>query len=183
VIQAEIDTSREAVLARLERDGERRRNPITAWFEDYPFVTSWISFMDAHRGRDGRRANLYEEYQRGYLWFAVIRPRVLQRDWHKCWICRGHATEVHHASYHPFVMAGLADEWLYSVCRECHEFVHKGHPGQPGTSNHDLWRRLNAGRVRRQRKLRRQYGDTRPTRAQVKAWHALGIERPDPVPL
>jgi hypothetical protein len=170
VNQAEID----AAFAKLDRNHEQRMNPLTAWFEDYPFVSYWTEFMGIQCGRDGIRANLYEEYQRNHLWFAVIRPRVLKRDRDKCWVCRGRATEVHHASYHPFVMVGLADEWLYSVCRRCHEFVHKGHSDRPGTSNHDLWRRLNEGRVRRQVKLRRQYGETRPNRQQIRAWHALG---------
>jgi hypothetical protein len=41
------------------------------------------------------------------------------RSWYidECWRCHSAGNDVHHASYHPLVMAGLADEWLFTLCR------------------------------------------------------------------
>lgn len=66
----------------------------------------------------------YPRYLRRKLWKETIKPRVLERDRHTCFRCKGLADVVHHRSYAPEVMAGDADERLVSLCEGCHETVH-----------------------------------------------------------
>ena len=63
----------------------------------------------------------YEKYRRRKLW-KTIRNRVLSRDG-QCMRCTGKAEVVHHRSYAPEVMQGLADEYLVSLCHGCHTVV------------------------------------------------------------
>ncbi|MEJ0046203.1 MAG: HNH endonuclease signature motif containing protein [Rhodospirillales bacterium] len=68
----------------------------------------------------------YNAYLRGKKW-RTIRERILARDGNECCICpppmSAPATEVHHRSYHPLVLKGVADEQLISLCRACHRYV------------------------------------------------------------
>ena len=64
----------------------------------------------------------YEKYLRRKLW-KTIRGRILERDGGRCFRCNGGADEVHHRSYAPEVMEGLADGWLVSLCGGCHTVV------------------------------------------------------------
>lgn len=66
----------------------------------------------------------YELYIHSQLW-QTIRERVLKRDGTKCRTCYRKATQVHHLSYHPRVMAGEDDSQLMSVCRPCHKEIHQ----------------------------------------------------------
>jgi hypothetical protein len=64
----------------------------------------------------------YAKYRRRKLW-KTIRTRVLGRDRGRCFRCCGKADVVHHRSYGPEVMEGLADEYLISLCDGCHTVV------------------------------------------------------------
>lgn len=64
----------------------------------------------------------YTKYLRRKLW-KTIRARILARDGGLCLRCNGGGEEVHHRSYAPEVMEGLADEWLVSLCGGCHTVV------------------------------------------------------------
>lgn len=74
----------------------------------------------------------YTEYLASDRW-AGIRRSVLKRDKRLCRLCGGAATEVHHASYSRAALLGRDTTHLYSVCRECHEWVEfrPGHRGEP----------------------------------------------------
>jgi hypothetical protein len=64
----------------------------------------------------------YRDYLASPLW-RRIRRRVLKRDGKRCARCGGEAVVVHHRSYAPRVLDGLADEWLASLCEGCHHIV------------------------------------------------------------
>jgi hypothetical protein len=57
----------------------------------------------------------------------------MKRDGKRCIRCGGEATHVHHRSYAPEVMAGLADEKLISICEGCHHIVEFDDQGQRRT--------------------------------------------------
>jgi hypothetical protein len=71
----------------------------------------------------------YQKYLRRKLW-KTIKERVLDRDSWKCFRRGGGAAVVHHRSYAPEVMQGLADEYLVSLCDGCHAVVHKDDAGR-----------------------------------------------------
>jgi hypothetical protein len=130
-----IDASREAGarwdfrerFAELERSCHRlRTGPFEATFEDYCYQSMWERYW---LKRDCRTGDDYANFLQSDLWRKSIRPRVLKRDNRVCFSCGGRANDVHHASYHPLVMAGSADEWLFSVCRTCHDSMHEAEAG------------------------------------------------------
>jgi hypothetical protein len=70
----------------------------------------------------------YSNYLVSELWKS-IREKVLRRDAHTCYGCRGFAFQVHHKEYTVAVLKGTNLTPLVSVCRDCHqkiEFDHKG---------------------------------------------------------
>jgi hypothetical protein len=107
-----IDASREAGarwdfrerFAELERSCHRlRTGPFEATFEDYCYQSMWERYW---LKRDCRTGDDYANFLQSDLWRKSIRPRVLKRDNRVCFSCGGRANDVHHASYHPLVMAG-----------------------------------------------------------------------------
>jgi ribosome modulation factor len=168
------DAPYQCLLSWAKGEDERRLNPLIARFEDFATPLEWSVIQHVSLGEPGSRqiADYYPEYQKGALWRIVIRPRVLARDNYTCWCCSFGANSVHHASYHPLVMSGLADEWLFSVCSKCHEGIHSGDPSYPLQ-----WRRLNArlnkrGFVRQRWKQRIDFGQNLPTPEQIARWQA-----------
>jgi hypothetical protein len=168
------DAGYENLLSWVKGQDGRRLDPLTARFEDFPSPMEWSAGLHVWLGKpDPRRiADYYPEYLQSALWRLVIRPRVLARDGYECWRCAYGASEVHHASYHPIVMAGLADEWLFSICRKCHEYIHCDDP-----SYGLQWRRLNArlnkrGLLRGRWKKRIDFGQNLPTQKQIAQWQA-----------
>jgi hypothetical protein len=130
-------------------------DPLTTYFEHYPLPPPHGWSM--------------QDYRRSDLWGLVIRPRVLRRDAYECWRCAHGGLDVHHVSYHPFVLAGLADEWLFTVCRSCHRYIHEG------ATNLDQWRRLNyqftkRGFPRLKMRVRMKIGHTLPSKKQISQW-------------
>jgi hypothetical protein len=168
------DAQYQYLLSWAKGEDGRKLDPLIAHFEDFPIPLVWAVNLHVWLGQpDPRRiADYYPEYQKSALWRIVIRPRVLARDGHACWRCAFGANEVHHASYHPLVMAGFADEWLFSVCGKCHEGIHANDPSP------DLqWRRLNSrltqrGFPRQRWKQRIDFGQNLPTPDQVARWQA-----------
>lgn len=65
----------------------------------------------------------YDEYLQSNLW-RRIRVAVLDRDEWRCVRCDGDAEDVHHRAYDPEIMDGRALEWLVSLCKGCHKFIH-----------------------------------------------------------
>jgi hypothetical protein len=158
-----------AVSAWMERDLKRRMNPLTATFEEYPSSTYWEGYMSSRRGQTGAKN---ADYLNGTLWFDIIRPRILKRDSWRCFRCNHRdASHVHHASYHPFVMVGLADEWLYTLCRPCHDAVHER---KLNPDNLTMWTRLHDWRgPMNHRKRRMPYSTHLPTTDQCVRWDLL----------
>lgn len=65
----------------------------------------------------------YKDYLESELWLT-IRTRILERDDHKCRICRKKkAVAVHHTTYSILVLAGKMDTQLMAVCGGCHKRV------------------------------------------------------------
>ncbi len=72
----------------------------------------------------------YAEYLASPLW-RQIRAKVLGRAKGKCHICKtAPPTQVHHRSYHAYVLSGMALGRLNAVCRPCHELGEFGDHGQ-----------------------------------------------------
>jgi hypothetical protein len=73
------------------------------------------------------KRSAYLEYLSSPLWRDRIRPRVMERDGHRCRTCSGKKRlQVHHRSYDNAVMKGRDDTQLITLCRACHlniEFV------------------------------------------------------------
>ena len=65
----------------------------------------------------------YPQYLKSALWME-IRGRVLERDKNICQDCGREASQVHHMSYKPAVMAGENDSQLVSLCCGCHDKRH-----------------------------------------------------------
>ena len=60
-------------------------------------------------------------YLREPLWLETIRPRILDRDDHRCRVCNSiDHIQVHHRSYDNDVMRGENDEKLITLCRKHH---------------------------------------------------------------
>jgi hypothetical protein len=85
--------------------------------------------------------NYHSHYLKSKLWRRIKR-RILKRDNHICFRCKGEAKEVHHKSYLPSVLRGERDDQLVSLCRGCHEYIHT--EGNRIFSSEDVEKRLNA---------------------------------------
>ena len=143
----------EQMVADLERRRQRIMNPLAATFEDYPYWHDWRTWF-IHNPTSRQR--LHDRYRRR-------ETRVLTRDNWECFRCEDSAVIVHHASYHPFVMAGFADEWLYCLCTACHDIVNK-RARDPA----ERWRQLH-----KRREPRIAYGSNLPSEDQIAKWLAL----------
>jgi hypothetical protein len=94
-----------------------------------------LSFFDTLKGMGFRD---YDDYRKSWLWRKVTR-RIRKRDEDRCFRCRGDAggaggpVHVHHRSYTPTVLAGLADEYLVCLCEGCHNIIHFDDYGQRRT--------------------------------------------------
>jgi 5-methylcytosine-specific restriction endonuclease McrA len=77
--------------------------------------------------RRDKRKKEYELYLRSDTW-KKIRLAVLRRDEHRCLTttCERKATVVHHIRY-PKVLGQEKLAWLYSLCRPCHDEIHRIH--------------------------------------------------------
>lgn len=62
----------------------------------------------------------YATYLESITW-GRIRERVMDRDKHKCRICSGKATAVHHLQYDRKTLLGQTLIHLIGICRHCHE--------------------------------------------------------------
>jgi len=72
-----------------------------------------------------RRRNYYrEEYLKSDAWKRK-RYVVLKRDNWRCVICGGRATQVHHKKYLRENIGKEPIEWLVSICKTCHDSLHK----------------------------------------------------------
>lgn len=60
----------------------------------------------------------YREYLKSPQWKAIRSAVLGNRP--ECEICGSVATQVHHHSYDPVVMAGGMNDLLLSMCRDCH---------------------------------------------------------------
>lgn len=63
----------------------------------------------------------YKEYLASDEW-KEIRGRILDRH-PSCLLCQVPASQVHHMSYAPDVLLGLADHLLVSLCDACHRRI------------------------------------------------------------
>lgn len=77
----------------------------------------WYELRDAALLRNGFPS--YKAYLKSDLWKS-IRARVLERDSHTCFVCKGRAFQVHHRSYGDVTLRGDKIDKLISVCRGCH---------------------------------------------------------------
>lgn len=64
----------------------------------------------------------YTDYLDSAKW-KRLRKAALKRDRGLCRSCGAKAVHVHHAHY-PRVLGTEKLEWLYSMCKQCHESIH-----------------------------------------------------------
>jgi 5-methylcytosine-specific restriction endonuclease McrA len=76
------------------------------------------------RKRKRRRDYYRNEYLRSSEWKRK-RYVVLKRDNWRCVYCGAPATQVHHKRYARVNIGKEPIEWLESVCKTCHESLHK----------------------------------------------------------
>jgi len=71
-----------------------------------------------------RRSDYYRDYLKSDEWKRK-RYVVLKRDNWRCVYCGGRATQVHHTKYAKYNIGGEPIEWLVSVCKDCHDSIHR----------------------------------------------------------
>ena len=71
-----------------------------------------------------RRRDYYRDYLKSDEWKRK-RYVVLKRDNWRCVYCGGRATQVHHTKYARYNIGREPIEWLVSVCKDCHESIHR----------------------------------------------------------
>jgi 5-methylcytosine-specific restriction endonuclease McrA len=71
-----------------------------------------------------RRRDYYRDYLKSDDWKRK-RYVVLKRDNWRCVYCGGRATQVHHTKYAKYNIGREPIEWLVSVCKDCHESIHR----------------------------------------------------------
>ena len=74
--------------------------------------------------RRKRRKEYYRQYLKSDAWKRK-RYVVLKRDNWTCQYCGGKATEVHHKKYARRNIGKEPIKWLVSICRNCHQEIHK----------------------------------------------------------
>lgn len=74
--------------------------------------------------RERRRDYYREEYLKSDAW-SRKRYVVLRRDNWRCVYCGARATQVHHKRYAKKNLGKEPIEWLVSVCKSCHESLHR----------------------------------------------------------
>lgn len=100
------------------------------------------------------------EYHNSVEW-KRRREQVLERDRHKCRLCGGTATCVHHKTYHNCDGSGKEPDCdLVSLCDNCHEAIHDWNPWEHHIKTHGwtnknmfplFWQRSQIERIRRKR--------------------------------
>ncbi len=71
-----------------------------------------------------RRKEYYRKYLKTDAWKRK-RYVVLKRDNWTCQYCGNKATEVHHKKYARRNIGKEPIKWLVSICRNCHQKIHK----------------------------------------------------------
>jgi len=71
-----------------------------------------------------RRRDYYRDYLKSDEWKRK-RYVVLKRDNWRCVYCGGRASQVHHTKYAKYNIGREPIEWLVSVCKDCHESIHR----------------------------------------------------------
>ena len=74
--------------------------------------------------REQRRDYYREHYLKSDDWRRK-RYVVLNRDNHRCVHCGAKATQVHHKRYARRNIGREPISWLESVCKNCHESIHR----------------------------------------------------------
>jgi len=83
-------------------------------------VNRWNFEIKRKRRRDYYR----KEYLKSEEWKRK-RYVVLKRDNWRCVYCGAPATEVHHKKYAKKNIGKEPIQWLISICRSCHDAVHR----------------------------------------------------------
>ena len=71
-----------------------------------------------------RRRDYYRDYLKSDEWQRK-RYVVLKRDNWRCVYCGGRASQVHHTKYAKYNIGREPIEWLVSVCKDCHDSIHR----------------------------------------------------------
>ena len=71
-----------------------------------------------------RRRDYYRDYLKSDEWKRK-RYVVLKRDNWRCVYCGGRASQVHHTKYAKYNIGREPIEWLVSVCKDCHDSIHR----------------------------------------------------------
>ncbi|MCH6201311.1 HNH endonuclease [Aquiflexum sp. LQ15W] len=84
-------------------------------------IIKWFLFEEK---RKRRRENYINEYLKSDAW-SRKRYVVLKRDNWRCVYCGNKATQVHHKKYAKKNIGKEPIEWLVSICKSCHEAMHR----------------------------------------------------------
>lgn len=82
-------------------------------------LNRWLFFLKRKQRRDYYR----DIYLKSDAWKRK-RYVVLKRDNWRCVYCGGRATQVHHKRYAKRNIGKEPIEWLFSVCKACHDKIH-----------------------------------------------------------
>lgn len=80
----------------------------------------WLKFRDY----DDQRTERYHQDLKSEDWKRK-RFVVLRRDNWQCVHCGARATQVHHKRYAKWNIGREPIDWLESVCKSCHEAIHR----------------------------------------------------------
>ncbi len=86
-----------------------------------------VSSNDANPDRPPKYLSRRDYYNNVYLKSDAWKRKryvVLKRDNWRCVYCGGHATQVHHLKYAKRNIGKEPIEWLVSVCKSCHDYLH-----------------------------------------------------------
>lgn len=104
------------VIRLISESNQKHRS---AWSKDERTLPdAWLRMLK------GRRGYYREIYLKSEEWKRK-RYVVLRRDNWRCVHCGARATQVHHKRYAPKNIGKEPIEWLESVCKSCHDAIHR----------------------------------------------------------
>ena len=98
---------------------KRNHKSHNSYSEDENFLSDTLL-----RKTKSRRDYYKDVYLKSDAWKRK-RYIVLKRDNWRCVYCGARATQVHHKKYAPKNIGKEPIEWLESVCKSCHDSLHR----------------------------------------------------------
>ena len=106
----------------IERVSEEQGHPAPDGGEGGSVLQA-LGSKEVRKTRREEKKQRYAAYLESATW-KKIRAKVLKRDKQTCLACKGRAQVVHHIRY-PKKLGEEKLEWLYSLCMNCHDEIHR----------------------------------------------------------